>query len=107
MRFGWMYAVEGVFEVQAREIDMYQNTWVSFGSWLQGDPATIWVCVDTACAVWYRAKLRKEEEEFHYRFSISNGDCHIGSDILEPDQHHRFTRPVRGSKPQMDPCSRR
>lgn len=31
MRFGWMYATEGVFEVQAREIDMYQNTWVSFG----------------------------------------------------------------------------
>lgn len=48
-----MYAVEGVFEVQAlREIDMCRNTWVSFGSWLQGDPATIWACVDTLCTVW-------------------------------------------------------
>ena len=62
---------------------MCQNTWVSFGRWLQGEPDTIWVCVDTVCAVCGTGlSSGRRRRGIHYQFSISNGDCHIGSDIL-------------------------
>ena len=59
------------------------------------------VCAGSVyCAV--QGSGQEEGGGIHYQFSISNGDCPIGSDILEPDQHHRFTRPAREPKPPCD-----
>ena len=49
-----------------RDIDMYQNTWVSSGSGVQGDQATVrmyvCVCMYVLYTAWYRVKVGERDE---------------------------------------------
>ena len=61
-------------------IDMYQNTWVSFGSWLRGGRDAIWVCVDTVYCVVEGSGF--ERRGFIIDFQFPTVIAPIGSDTV-------------------------